>query len=112
MAWDDLVRVKLENGAITSVGRAFAEQHAEEGALEILTDSKGNEMPGSVLGRTPEPEYPVSDFAVSLRGAELNTALDSAGLSKTGSLADKQGRLAEFRAAQAGAGVPADADSE
>jgi hypothetical protein len=102
MAWDDLVRVKLENGSVTSVGRSFAESHS----LTILTDSDGNEVPATSNGLTIEPEYPLEVVAtddgtnvMSMKGAQLNDALSAAGLSSDGTLAERQQRLADHIAA-------------
>jgi hypothetical protein len=101
MAWDDLVRVKLENGAVTSVGRSFAEQHAEDGALEILLDEDGNELPATSNGLTIEPEYPpmTAEAIADLKGADLTDALKSAGLPLNGTADEKRQRLADHNSA-------------
>ena len=46
--------------------------------------------------------------ASPLRGAELNDALEEAGLPHTGTVAEKQARLAEYEAAQSGQDVVSD----
>lgn len=102
MAWDDLVRVKLEDGTVTSVGRAFAE--VESNGCEILTDEHGEELPATSNGLTIPPEYPADQFKSDLKGAELKEALEAAGLPNKGSNADKNQALAEYRAAQASEG--------
>lgn len=76
----DLVRVKLEDGTETTVGAAFAKSHN----LKVLDKPAVDRV-----GRTIRTKYPVR-----LRGGELDTALDAAGLSKTGSADEKRERLA------------------
>lgn len=105
MADNDLVRVKLDDGAITTVGRSFATSKE----LEILTDEEGNEVPGQLYGRTPDPEIPAKlmttgdgTSVAALRGEALNDALTKAELSLDGKLAEKQQRLADHLAGQSG----------
>lgn len=77
----DLVRVKLDNGTETSVGASFAKSHN----LKVL-----NKPAVDAVGRPIRPKHPVR-----LRGAELDAALDAAGLPKTGTASEKRERLAE-----------------
>lgn len=76
------VRVKLDNGAETTVPATYAKSHG----LKVVGS------PAVRNGRTIPPKYPVD-----LRGAALDAALDEAGLPKTGTATQKRERLAEFQ---------------
>lgn len=76
-----LVRVKLENGTEISVGESFAASHG----LKVL-----NKPAVDAVGRTVRTKRPVT-----LRGSELDSALEAAGLSKSGTADEKRARLAE-----------------
>lgn len=113
---EELVRVRLDSGVETSVGRSFAESHDGEG-LEVLLDDDGNELPATSNGFTLDPTYPPEAVSVTgddgesvsvdkLKGAPLNEALEAAGLSLDGKLAEKQKRLADHLAGQSGGGLP------
>lgn len=78
-----LVRVKLDDGTEVSVGSSFAKSHK----LKVL------DKPARVHGRTLRAKHPVN-----LRGAQLDAALDEAGLPKTGSADEKRQRLADHQA--------------
>jgi hypothetical protein len=81
----DLVRAKLEDGTVVSVGESFAKSKG----LELVDE------PAVSHGRTVPAITPVT-----LRGNDLNVALEAAGLSIEGKLAEKQERLAAFNATQ------------
>lgn len=80
----EIVRVKLEDGSEASVGAAYAEVHGFTVLDKPATDRRGKALPAK----------PKVD--ISLRGGELDDQLTRAGLSTSGSLADRQDRLAEF----------------
>lgn len=85
MPKNNLVRVRLADGTETSVGASYAKSKG----LEVIDE------PAVAHGRTVPTITPVT-----LRGQELNDALEAAGLSLDGKLAEKQQRLAEFNATQ------------
>lgn len=88
----DFVRVKLDDGAEVTISAAFAESHS----LKVLN------KPSTRFGR-PLPAKP----PVDLRGAELDAALEAAGLPKGGTAAEKRERLAEHQmSATAGGATP------
>lgn len=111
MAFDELVRVRLEDGTTVTVGEAYAQMLEDEGAAEILSDHDATSN-----GRTIEAVLPIERIELdtdgpgenepvsvgSMRGAELNQALEDAGLSTDGRLGEKQQRLATFVAEQGG----------
>lgn len=76
-----LVRVKLEDGTETSVGESFADSHNLKVLKKPAVDAGGRALPA---------KHPVN-----IRGSELDDALGEAGLSKSGTVAEKQARLAE-----------------
>lgn len=93
-----LVRVKID-GAEASVSESFAASHN----LKVLADKPAVTGFGKAIPQKYPPEQLVS---VDLQGAELNGELEAAGLSTSGSLKDRQSRLAEHRQAQNAGGVP------
>lgn len=87
----DLVRVKLENGTEASVGTSFADSHGLKVLDKPAVDAAGRPIP------TKHP--------VTLRGSELDRALEEAGLPKTGTAAEKRARLDEHIETTGAAGV-------
>lgn len=79
----ELVRVKLPDGAEVSVGKSFAQSHGLEPLNKPAADARGNAI------RTKMP--------VDLKGQALNQALSDAGLSTTGTAAEKRDRLADHQ---------------
>lgn len=80
----DAVRIKTEDGTEVTHTREFAESHG----LKILEDKAALGRDGRAL----DPKYPVD-----LRGAELDTALEQAGLPKGGTAAEKRERLSDHQ---------------
>lgn len=81
-----LVRVQLENGQEASVGASFAESHELTVLNKPARDARGRVLPVT----TPD--------VAELAGQELDDALEAAGLSKSGKVADKRQRLADHQA--------------
>ena len=79
----DLVRVKLDSGAEVTLGRAYAEAHDLTVVDKPAVDKRG----AALLAKYP----------VDLRGKELDSALEEAGLSKSGTAAEKRQRLADHQ---------------
>lgn len=84
-----LVRVRLADGAEVTMGRSHA---ASLGLTEL--DKPAVDGFGAAYPAKPH---------ITLRGGDLDRALEAAGLSTSGKLADKQARLAEFQSSDAAA---------
>jgi hypothetical protein len=89
-------------------GYEYSVRYVQESQTQLFDDD-GNPVPGSDAGDTPLP--PVHDTpqarakatggASDLRGQELDDALADAGLAKSGTVAEKQARLATHQLATA-----------
>jgi hypothetical protein len=90
-------------------GYEYSVRYVQPEAHEQLFDDDGDPVPGSDDGDNPLP--PVHDTKQALakakaagsdlRGAELDQALADAGLPKSGTVGEKQARLAEHQLATA-----------
>lgn len=85
------VRVKLQNGAEASVSEGFAKSHGLAALKKPAADRAGRAL-------RDKP-------AIDLRGAELDQALEDAGLPKSGTAGQKRARLADHQESSITAGI-------
>jgi hypothetical protein len=119
---DDLIREEVERGSATpeAVGAVFRQNapDGEDASLDAARDEgaavggDGEQAGEQAAGRTDTTELPAQQQgqprhaqetpAEELHGEDLDNALEQAGLPKTGRVAEKQQRLADYRAQQGG----------
>lgn len=82
----ELVRVKTPAGAEATMSRSAAEKAGFKVLDKPATDRAGRAF--------------LAKYPVTLAGSELDRALESAGLSKSGKAEEKRARLAKYQEAQ------------